>query len=103
VDGNLVRRAYAQRKISCRQFLRLGGAGLAGTALLGAAGCGAGDEGGGANTITLTFIPDEAGGLKKLIDGFNRRHRGEIQVTWREMPATSADYFEQIQAELQSG
>ena len=41
--------------------------------------------------------------MKKLIDGFNRRHRGEIQVTWREMPAASVDYFEQIQAELQSG
>jgi multiple sugar transport system substrate-binding protein len=41
--------------------------------------------------------------LKKLIDGFNRRHRGEIQVAWREMPAASVDYFEQIQAELQSG
>ena len=41
--------------------------------------------------------------MKKLIDEFNRRHRGEVQVTWREMPATSADYFEQIQAELQSG
>jgi multiple sugar transport system substrate-binding protein len=24
-------------------------------------------------------------------------------VKWREMPASSADYFEQIQAELQSG
>jgi multiple sugar transport system substrate-binding protein len=103
VDGNLARRAYAQRRISRRQFLRLGGAGLAGAALLGAAGCGGGEEAGGATTITLTFIPDEAGGLKKLIDGFNRQHRGDIQVTWREMPATSADYFEQIQAELQSG
>ena len=41
--------------------------------------------------------------MKKLIDEFNRRHRGEVQVTWREMPATSDDYFEQIQAELQSG
>jgi multiple sugar transport system substrate-binding protein len=103
VDGNLARRAYARGRISRRQFLRMGGAGLAGAALLGAAGCGGGEEAGGATTITLTFIPDEAGGLKKLIDGFNRQHRGDIQVTWREMPATSADYFEQIQAELQSG
>jgi multiple sugar transport system substrate-binding protein len=75
---------------------------MAGAALLGAAGCGGG-EGSGSNTLTLTFIPDEAGGLKKLIEEFNRRYRGEIQVTWREMPAASADYFEQIQAELQSG
>jgi multiple sugar transport system substrate-binding protein len=103
VDSNLARRAYARGTISRRQFLRLGGAGLAGAALLGAVGCGGGDEGSGANTITLAFIPDQAGGLKKLIDEFNRRHMGEIQVTWREMPAASVDYFEQIQAELQSG
>jgi multiple sugar transport system substrate-binding protein len=82
----------------------LGGAGLAGAALFGAAaGCGGAEEGSGATTITVTFIPDEAGGLKTLIDGFNRQHRGEIQLNWREMPASSADYFEQIQAELQSG
>ena len=103
MDSNLARGAYARGRISRRQFLRLGGAGLAGAALLGAVGCGGGDEGSAANTITLSFIPDQAGGLKKLIDGFNMRHRGEIQVTWREMPAASVDYFEQIQAELQSG
>jgi multiple sugar transport system substrate-binding protein len=103
LDRDNVRRAHVRGKISRRQFLRLGGAGLAGAALLGAAGCGGGEEASGATTITLTFIPDEAGGLKKLIDDFNLQNRGEIQVKWREMPASSADYFEQIQAELQSG
>ena len=97
------RRASGRRAISRHQFLRLGGAGVAGAALLGAAGCGGSEQASGTTTITLAFIPDEAGGLKKLIDGFNRQHRGEIQVDWREMPASSADYFEQIQAELQSG
>jgi multiple sugar transport system substrate-binding protein len=103
LDRDNVRRAHVRGKISRRQFLRLGDAGLAGAALLGAAGCGGGEEASGATTITLTFIPDEAGGLKKLIDDFNLQNRGEIQVKWREMPASSADYFEQIQAELQSG
>ena len=96
-------RQVGMYRISRREFLRLGGAGLAGAALLGAAGCGGGGEESGATTITLTFIPDEAGGLKRLIDGFNQENRGEVQVKWREMPASSADYFEQIQAELQSG
>jgi ABC-type glycerol-3-phosphate transport system substrate-binding protein len=41
--------------------------------------------------------------LKKVIDDFNRQNRDEIQVKWREMPALSADYLEQLQAELQSG
>jgi multiple sugar transport system substrate-binding protein len=103
LDCNVARRAHARGDISRRQFLRLGGAGLAGAALLGAAGCGGGGEESGATTITFAFTPDEAGGLQKLIDGFNRQNRGEIQVKWREMPALSADYLEQIQAELQSG
>ena len=38
-----------------------------------------------------------------MIRRFNEQNRGEVQVKWREMPALSADYFEQIQAELQSG
>ena len=104
VGSSGARRVSGRRTISRHQFLRLGGAGLAGAALLGAAGCGGGDEqGGGATTITFAFTPDEAGGLRKLIDAFNRQNRGEIQVKWREMPALSADYLEQIQAELQSG
>ena len=94
-------------RVSRRRFLRLGGAGLAGAALLGGgtlAGCGGGgEETGGATSITLSFIPDEAGGLQTLIDRFNKEHKGEIQVKWRVMPASSADYFEQVQAELQSG
>src|SRR5215211_6252480 len=61
-----------------------------------------GDQAGG-TTITLAFTPDEAGGLEKLIRRFNEQNRGAAQVKWREMPALSADYFEQIQAELQSG
>jgi multiple sugar transport system substrate-binding protein len=100
VDNCEARRAYARGLISRRQFLRLS-VGLA--AVLGGAGCGGGEQAGGATSITLTFIPDEAGGLEKLIREFNERNRGEIQVNWREMPAASADYFEQIQAELQSG
>ena len=103
VDDREARRAYARGRFSRRQFLRLGGAGLAGAALLGGAGCGGGEQAGGATSITLSFAPDEAGGLEKLIREFNERNRGEIQVKWREMPAASADYFEQIQAELQSG
>jgi ABC-type glycerol-3-phosphate transport system substrate-binding protein len=52
----------------------------------------------GATTITLAFTPDEAGGLKKVIDDFNRQNRDEIQVKWREMPALSADYLVQLQS-----
>jgi len=91
--------------ISRRRFLKMGG-GVAGAAAFGGvlAGCGGGEESsGGAVEITLGFIPDEAGGLQKILDRFNRENRGEVQVKWRQMPASSAEFFEQMQAELQSG
>ena len=92
-----------RRGISWREFLKLGGAGLAGAALLGAAGCGGEESEGSAGAITFTFGPDEGGGLQTLIDKFNRQNKGEIRVSWRETPAASDEYFDQIRAELQSG
>ncbi|MGH3146675.1 MAG: extracellular solute-binding protein, partial [Rubrobacter sp.] len=93
--------------ITRSEFLRLGGAGLAGAAMLGSgalAGCGGGEEGsGGAVGITFTFGPDASGGLQTLIDRFNGEHKGEIEVTWRTTPAASDEYFEQIKTQLQSG
>lgn len=44
-------------------------------ALLGAAGCSGGEDQAAGTTITLAFIPDEAGGLEKLIREFNERTR----------------------------
>ncbi len=71
--------------------------------MLGAAGCG-GEEGGqGGTQLTLTFGPDESGGLRTLIDRFNKENKGEIRVQWREAPALSDEYFDQIRTELQSG
>jgi multiple sugar transport system substrate-binding protein len=93
-----VRRACG---ISRREFLRLGGAGLAGAAMLGGAGCGGG--GSEADTITFTFGPDNSGGLQTLIDRFNEQNEGALQVEWRETPAASDEYFEQMLSELQSG
>ena len=87
--------------ISRREFLRLGGAGLAGAAMLGGAGCGGGRS--EADTITFTFGPDNSGGLQTLIDRFNEQNEGALQVEWRETPAASDEYFEQMLSELQSG
>ncbi len=92
----------ASGEMSRRTFLELGGAGIAGMAMLGTAGCGGGKHGGGVG-ITFTFGPDASGSLQKLIDRFNGRHRDEIKVTWRKAAAASADYFEQIKTQLQAG
>ncbi len=92
-------------RVSRRRFLRLGGAGLAGAALLGGgalAGCSDG-EGGDSGKIVFAFNNSGAESLEELIRRYNDRNRGGAQVQWREMPATSTEYLEQIQAEFQSG
>ncbi len=93
----------AERKMSRKRFLGLGGASLAGVAMLGGAGCGGGEQQGGPVGITFTFGPDASGSLQGLIDRFNKEHEGEIKVTWRTTAAASDDYFEQIKTELQAG
>ncbi len=89
---------------SRRQFLKLGGAGLAGVTLLGAAGCG-GDQQEGDGPVQLVFShgPEESGVLRQQLDEFNQQREGEIQVEWREMPADSGQYFDQLRTEFQAG
>jgi multiple sugar transport system substrate-binding protein len=82
--------------------LKLGGAGLAGVALLGASGCGGGG-GGGSGNIILSHGPEQSGVLQKQLDAFNKQHKGEIQVEWRQMPVDTGQYFDQLRTEFQAG
>ena len=99
------RKASVGRRVSRRQFLKMGGAGLAGVALLGAPGCGGGGQGGGggAAEVVFSFFPDPTGSVQGLIDRFNRENEGEIAVRLREMPADSGQHFDQLNTEFQSG
>jgi ABC-type glycerol-3-phosphate transport system substrate-binding protein len=72
-------------------------------AVLGAASCGGGGEEGGAGSIAFTYRSRRRRGLRTLIDRFNQQSKGGIQVTWRQTPAASDEYFEQMRSELQSG
>jgi multiple sugar transport system substrate-binding protein len=92
----------AGRTMSRRDFLKIGGTGLAGVALLGTAGCGGGGGGGSGNLI-FSHGPDESGVVKKQLDAFNKQHEGEIQVEWRQMPADTGLYFDQLRTEFQAG
>jgi multiple sugar transport system substrate-binding protein len=92
----------AGRRMSRQEFLRLGGAGLAGVALLGAgAGCG----GGGSQSGDLVFAMgvDTSGTLEDLVKKFNDQHKGEFQVRYRQMPSDTGQYFDQLRTELQAG
>lgn len=94
--GSSVRR----RGLSRREFLKLSGAGVAGVALLGAAGCGGG--GGQSGNLVVSSGPDDSGSLQEVIARFNREYQGEIQAELRTMPNDSGEYFNQLRTELQA-
>ena len=88
------------RLFNRRDFLKMGGAGLAGAALLGAAGCGGG--GGSFNgQITLGFGREPSGTLQGLIDRFNKQNQ-DITVNWRPMPSKTEQYFDQLRTQFQA-
>jgi multiple sugar transport system substrate-binding protein len=88
--------------LSRREFLRLGGTGLAGAALLGSgAGCGGG--GGQSGDLVFAMGTDTSGTLDDLVNKFNEQHKGEFQVRYRQMPSDTGQYFDQLLTELQAG
>ena len=96
---------HAERQgLSRREFLKLGAGGLAGAVLLGAAGCSSENRSGRA-PVKLTFShgPDESGTFQQQIEEFNRLHAGQIEVLYREMPADTGQYYEQLRTEFQAG
>ena len=86
-----------------RDFLKVGGAGLAGAALLGAAGCGGGEESGGATEIYFTSAPDESGTTEKLINMFNDQNKGKYKVIFRQGNADTGQRFDKLRTEMQAG
>jgi raffinose/stachyose/melibiose transport system substrate-binding protein len=67
-----------RRAVSRKDFLRLGGAGLAGAALLGTAGCGGGSQGGG-EVVKFFTSTEETTALERavieiLVDGFQEKY-----------------------------
>ena len=66
-----VSRRTSGRKLNRRDFLKLGGAGLAGAALLGTAGCGGGGSGSG--DLIFAMGTDTSGTLESLIKKFNKQ------------------------------
>ncbi|HET7271039.1 MAG TPA: ABC transporter substrate-binding protein [Rubrobacter sp.] len=91
------------RRLSRRDFLKVGGAGLAGAALLGAAGCGGGEEAGGATEIYFTSAPDESGTTEKLINMFNDKNKGKYKVIFRQGNADTGQRFDKLRTEMQAG
>lgn len=97
-------RSSGARRWSRREFLKIGGTGLAGTTLLSsAAACGAGEQPGGPARIVFSFGPDDSGTLQEVVDRFNREYEGEIRVEYREMSRITDEYFNELVSDLESG
>lgn len=90
---------YCRNSLSRRDFLRLGGVGLAGVALLGASACGGPAA---TNEVVLSYMGDSSPQVG-LIKKFNERHKDGFQVTVRVMPSNYGEYFEQLETEFQVG
>jgi multiple sugar transport system substrate-binding protein len=87
--------------LSRRRFLELGGAGLAGAALLGVAGCARQESKG---LVRLVFSHGEDSEvLRDQIQRFNQRNKGAIEVALRLAPADTDQYFEKLRIEFQAG
>ena len=91
------------RGLSRRDFLKVGGAGLAGAAFLGAAGCGGGEQGGGAIEIYFTSAPDESGTTQKLIRMFNDKNKGKYKVIFHQGNADTGQRFDKLRTQMQAG
>ena len=91
-------------RFSRGHFLKMGGTGLAGAALLGSgalAGCGGGGGAEG-DDIVFSWGPDDTGVLPKMIDAFNNQGNG-FKVNYREMPSDTGEYFDQLRTQFQAG
>ncbi|HET7478991.1 MAG TPA: ABC transporter substrate-binding protein [Rubrobacteraceae bacterium] len=97
--------ASSARTISRRDFLKVGGAGLAAAALLGVAGCGGGQEqgGGGATELVFTASPDDTETASKLVDKFNEQNKGKYKVSFRPGNADTGQRFDALRTQLQAG
>jgi multiple sugar transport system substrate-binding protein len=95
-------RQVGGRRLNRRDFLKLGGAGLAGAALLGTAGCGGGGESGSGDLI-FTMGPDDATPtIGPLVDKFNKQSK-DFQVKYRQMPSDTGQYFDKLRTQFQAG
>lgn len=92
-------RASAGRGMRRRDFLKVGGAGLAGAALLGVAGCG---NGGPRATVKFNFSfgLDTSGTLQELVESFNTKFDGRYEADYRETFIDTNEYRKQLEGEL---
>jgi multiple sugar transport system substrate-binding protein len=96
-------RSSGSSGLSRRDFLKVGGAGLAGAALLGAAGCGGGEQSGGATELYFTGPQDTTGTTDKLIKEFNDKNKGKYSVIFQQGNADTGQRLDKLRTQFQAG
>jgi multiple sugar transport system substrate-binding protein len=96
-------RSSGSRGLSRRDFLKVGGTGLAGAVLLGAAGCGGGEQSGGATELYFTGPPDTTGTTDKLIKEFNDKNKGKYKVIFQQGNADTGQRLDKLRTQFQAG
>ncbi len=95
------------RRYSRRDFLKIGGAGLAGAALLGAAGCGGGGNGGGdPSSIVFTYGAtgtEDQRTVRELVDRFNQENENGITVEFQRASQVTDEYFRNLVSDFRAG
>jgi multiple sugar transport system substrate-binding protein len=91
------------RGLSRRDFLKTSGAGLAGAVLLGAAGCGGGEQSGGTTDVYYSAAPDDTGTTEKLVSDFNKKNKGTYNVIFQKGPADTGQRLDKLRTQFQAG
>ncbi|CAN5868822.1 ABC transporter substrate-binding protein [soil metagenome] len=98
---------YHRRSYSRRDFLKLGGTGLAGAALLGTAACGGGGgNGGGGGEIVFAYGPtgsEDKRTVEELVDRFNQENESGLKVQFDERSEVTDEYFRSLVSDFQAG
>jgi multiple sugar transport system substrate-binding protein len=85
-----------------RDFLKRGGAGVAGISLLGLAACGGDSGGDGVQKLVVGMTTEHEKTVNPQIKRFNAANRN-VQARVRIFPSDSSQYFDRIRTQLQAG
>lgn len=105
-------KSHTGRRYSRRDFLKIGGAGIAGAALLGGtAACnefeGGGGTGGGSSTnLVFAYGPTGQEDLRttqELVDRFNQTNESGIQVEFQQRSEVTDEYFSSLVSDFDAG
>jgi multiple sugar transport system substrate-binding protein len=103
MEKSMEQRRTRSRGLSRSEFLKVGGAGLAGAALLGAAGCGGGEQSGGATELYYHAPPDTTGTISKLVDQFNEKYKGKYKVIFQRGNSDTGQRLDKLRTQFQAG